>query len=101
MESPSARVTIARLYWGLKPTNLPTRRFLRGGLWVFTLMTLTSKRYSIAALISVLVALGATSKVYLFCSRATVAFSVTIGRRTKSGRLRGSSLCTVHLLYFG
>ena len=48
-------MTTARLYWGLKPINLPIRRFLRGWTVVLTLTTLTANKSSIAALICGLV----------------------------------------------
>ena len=65
IRSPSARVTIARLVSGRLPQPYRVRRRLPGRLRVFTPVTLTPNTASTASLIWVLLASGATTKVYL------------------------------------
>ena len=70
MESPTASETIARR-WSARLPQSPVRRFrLRLPLrfTVLTLVTFTLKIASTACLISILLASGATRKVYTFAS---------------------------------
>ena len=48
--SPSDKVTIAFLYWGFQPMYLPTRFCFLGRWQVFTFVTFTLNKYSIADL---------------------------------------------------
>jgi hypothetical protein len=68
MRWPSARLTMARLVSLRLPVPVRVRRVLPGRLRVLTEVTLTSKTFSTATLISVLLASGRTRKVYLFAS---------------------------------
>src|SRR3954452_4491319 len=69
MRWPSARLTMARLVSLRLPIPLRVRRVLPARLMVLTEVTLTPKTFSTAILISVLLASGATRKVYLLASR--------------------------------
>src|SRR5690606_29245750 len=62
------RVTIARLVSLRLPNPVRVRLRLPLRLIVFTFVTLTSKIFSTAILISVLFERGSTRKVYWFCS---------------------------------
>ena len=64
IEFSGANVTIAFLCCAFLPINLPTRRFFNGKCSVFTEITLTSKSCSIANLITFLLALESTAKLY-------------------------------------
>ena len=63
--SPSARVTIARLVSGRLPQPYRVRRRLPTRFTVLIPVTLTPNTASTASLIWVLLAYGATTKVYL------------------------------------
>src|SRR4051812_20794935 len=69
MRSPSARLTIARLVSTRLPVPNRVRRVLPDRFSVLTPVTLTLNTFSTAILISVLLALGCTRKVYLLASR--------------------------------
>src|SRR4051812_8371355 len=68
MRCPAARLTMARLVSARLPIPKRVRRVLPLRLIVLTLVTLTSKTFSTAILISVLFASGRTRNVYLFAS---------------------------------
>src|SRR5690606_9946152 len=87
MRSPSASCTMAFFRSGRRPSKRPILLPFPGMRLVLTLTTLTPKISSTARFTCVLVALSATSKVYLFCSICLVLSSVTSGRMITS---RGS-----------
>src|SRR5450756_985364 len=76
---PSLRVTIARLVFLRLPKPNLVRRVLPLRLRVLTESTLTPKTRSTAILISVLLARGSTTKVYLPSSSRPYDFSDTTG----------------------
>src|SRR5665647_1877292 len=84
---PSLRVTIARLVFLRLPKPNLVRRVLPWRLRVLTESTLTPKTRSTAILISVLLARGSTTKVYLPSSSRPYDFSDTTGASRMS---RGS-----------
>src|SRR5688572_24482350 len=75
------------------------RDFLRGLTFiVFTALTLTLNVFSTAAFIWILLACGATSKVYCPYSIRIVFFSVMSGRRMTSSSLISATICLLCLL---
>ena len=65
MRSPRDSVTMAFFHERERPKNLPILLGFEGILMVWTLVTLTLKTYSTALRISILLADGRTSNVYL------------------------------------